>query len=171
MKALVVYESMFGNSETIARAVAEGLGGAFDVTVADVAGIPDPTGTDLLVVGGPTHAFGLSRPATRAEAAKQDGVRPGAAEVGLREYLAVCPTLTGLAAATFDTKVDKRLLPGSAARNAYHRLSGLGCRMVLPAETFRVGGTPGPLVAGEADRARRWATELAARFLADRHTV
>lgn len=170
MKALVVYESMFGNSETIARAVAEGLGEVFDVTLAEAGSMPSADGMDLLVVGGPTHAFGLSRPATRTDASKQGTVRPGATDAGVREYLDASPVLTGIAAAAFDTRV-KTPVPGSAAHKAHRRLRRLGCRMLLPAESFRVTGTTGPLVDGEQERARRWATALAAVLLTERHRV
>jgi hypothetical protein len=162
MKALVIYESMFGNTAEIAQAIADGLGGRFDVTLADVRDMPPVENIDLLVVGAPTHAFGLSRPATRADAAKQDGVRPGAEDRGLREYLDDAPKLSGIAAAAFDTKVRMRLMPGSAARKALRRLGDLGCRPVRPAEDFYVAGMTGPLLDGERDRARRWAEALAA---------
>jgi hypothetical protein len=171
MKALVVYESMFGNTETIARAIASGLGDACDVTLADVTTMPYPSGVDLLVVGGPTHAFGLSRPGTRQDAVRQGGTRPDAAKIGLREYLDACPMLTGLAAAAFDTRVDKPFLPGSAARKADRQLRRLGCRLIVPPASFRVAGTPGPLVDGEAERAARWAVGLAAILLTDKHRV
>ncbi|GID91557.1 flavodoxin [Amorphoplanes digitatis] len=170
MKALIVYESMFGNTEKIARAVADGLGDAFDVVVADVGGRPALADVDLLVAGAPTHAFGMSRPGTRADAARQDGARPGAAAVGLREYLDDAPMLPGIAAAAFDTKIDKPFLPGSAARRAHRRMRRLGCRMMLAPESFRVSGTPGPLAAGELERARRWAGSLASA-VAERHGV
>ena len=61
-KALVIHESMFGNTETIARAVAAGLATVpnFEVKVVDVQlAEADLAGVDLLVLGGPTHAFGL----------------------------------------------------------------------------------------------------------------
>jgi len=171
MKALVVYESMFGNTETIARAIASGLGEACDVTLADVATMPSTDGMDLLVAGGPTHAFGLSRPGTRQDAVRQGSTRPGAATVGLREYLDVSPMLTGLAAAAFDTKIDKPFVPGSAARKAHRRLRGLGCRMLVAPESFRVTGTPGPLADGETKRAERWAIRLSAALLTESHRV
>src|SRR5689334_20719676 len=102
MKALVVYESMFGNTEKVARAVADGLSETFDVTVADVTGMPGTVGVDLLVLGGPTHALGLSRPATRAQATQQGAVRAATAvDLGLREYLARLSKLTGIAATAF----------------------------------------------------------------------
>jgi len=171
MKALVLYESMFGNTETIARAIASGLGDAFEVTLADVATMPTAAGVDLLVVGGPTHAFGLSRPGTRQDAARQGGIRPGAATVGLRDYLDVSPMLTGLAAATFDTRIIRPFLPGSAARKAHQRLRRLGCRMLAPPMSFQVMGTAGPLADGETGRAERWALGLAAALLTERHRV
>jgi Flavodoxin len=168
MRALVVFESMFGNTEAVARAVAGGLGETFEVTVADVAGRPDAAGADLVVVGGPTHAFGMSRPSSRQQAAERGTVRAGAAEVGIREYLDALPPLTGVAAAAFDTTADKPFLTGSAARKAQRHLRRLGCRVVVPAESFRVTGTTGPLVAREEDRARRWGAALAAAAKASR---
>lgn len=171
MKALVVYESMFGNSEAIARAIADGIGDIGEVTLADVATMPSTAGMDLLVVGAPTHAFSLSRPATREDAQRQASIRPGAAAVGLREYLDVSPMLTDLAAAAFDTRINKPLLPGSAAHKAHRRLRRLGCRMLAPAESFHVASTTGPLLDGETDRARRWATRLAAMLTRQPHSV
>jgi hypothetical protein len=171
MKALVVYESMFGNTEKVARAIADGLRDTFDVTVADVAGMPSAFGVDLLVVGGPTHAFSMSRPSTRESAAQRGTIRANAADVGVREYLACSPLLLGIAAAAFDTKVDKPFLPGSAAHKAHRQLRRLRCRMVVPAESFLVADTNGPLVAGEEQRARRWGATLATAVTALHHTV
>ena len=162
MKALVVYESMFGNTEKIARAIAEGLGEGLTVTLADVSTKPAAAGTDLLVIGGPTHAFGMSRPSTREQAAQQGTVRADATGFGIREYLAGAPTLAGMPAATFDTRVNKPMLPGSAARRAQRHLRRLGCRIVLPAQSFLVSGTAGPLGAQEELKARRWGAALAA---------
>ena len=78
MKALVVYESMFGNTEEVARAVAEGVGETMDVSLHEVSTAPAPITdlVDLVVVGGPTHAFSLSRPSTRADAIDK-GADPG----------------------------------------------------------------------------------------------
>jgi len=63
MKALVVYESMFGNTEQIARAIAVGLGESVDVQVAEVTDAPTKPDHEiaLIVAGGPTHAFSMSR--------------------------------------------------------------------------------------------------------------
>jgi hypothetical protein len=170
MKALVVYESMFGNTEAIARAIADGLARHADATVADVRTMPSAAGADLVVVGGPTHAFSMSRPSTRQDAERQGQTRPGGVDVGMREWLDSSPMLTGVAAAAFDTKVNKPFVPGSAAQKAHRRLRRLGCRLVAPAETFRVTGTTGPLVTGEEERAERWAeTVVVTALLAHEH--
>lgn len=133
MRALVVYESLFGNTAAVARAVADGLAETFDVTITDVHDMPAVGDADVLLVGAPTHAFGLSRVTTRTDAAGQGEVRAGSPEVGIREYLDCSPVPSGLSVAAFDTKVDKPRLPGSAARKALRRLRALGCRPVRPA--------------------------------------
>lgn len=171
MKALVVYESMFGNTASIARAIAAGIRAHADVTCADVSTMPSSAGMDLIVVGGPTHAFGMSRPSTREDAARQGASRPGTADVGLREWLGRSPALTGLAAAAFDTKIDRPFVPGSAAHKAHRWLGRLGCRLVAAPESFRVAETTGPLRPGEKERARRWGETVVKAVLAVREPV
>jgi flavodoxin len=168
MRALVVFESMFGDTETIARAVADGLSGAMRVDIEDVATAPRvDADVDLLVVGGPTHAFGMSRPNTRNDAVRQGG-SPAAATIGVREWLdEQQPTSTARAAA-FDTRIKKWFIPGSAAHSAGDVLRRRGFRLVAPPESFRVTGTTGPLAAGEEDRARQWGLSLAAQVAATR---
>ncbi len=167
MEALVVVESVFGNTRRIADAVAEGLGQqvhARVVDVAEAAGLAD--GVDLLVVGGPTHAFGMTRPSTRRSAAEQAGAGAVAAQTGLREWLAtLAPATGGRLAAAFDTRVDHPRMPGSAAAAALRKLRHLGYGRVCPAETFRVAGTTGPLMPGEVERARSWGAGLVARVI------
>ena len=70
MRALIVYESMYGNTRRMAEAIAEGLEAAMPTRVLPVASADYDAlaGADLLLVGGPTHAHGMSHPATRAEA-------------------------------------------------------------------------------------------------------
>src|SRR6476646_5428459 len=92
-RALVVYESMFGNTEAVAHALAQGLGLRMLVAVVPVTQAPAKVdcGVELLVVGGPTHAFGLSRASTR-RSARERGARPAGGQEaerrGLREWLA-----------------------------------------------------------------------------------
>jgi hypothetical protein len=162
-RAWVVHESIFGNTRHVAEAVADGLRTAMDVDVHQVTDSPlVPDSVDLLVVGGPTHAFGMSRPSTREDAAQRSGGAVAVAGTGLREWLEAM-TFGGPApaAAAFDTKVNHPKLPGSAAKKAAKRLRRLGCAEAAGPETFWVEGTEGPLADGELDRARRWGSELA----------
>jgi len=92
MRALIVVESWFGNTRAVAGAVADGLGQFMTVDVSEVGDAPARVApdVDLVVVGGPTHAFAMSRPNTRRDAAQQAGVRTGT-ERGIREWLASSP--------------------------------------------------------------------------------
>ena len=167
MRALVVYESMYGNTKEVAEAVAAGLAELGGIVVVEVGDAPHDldTGLDLLVVGGPTHAHGMSRPQTRQTAADNApaGVIPS--RTGLREWLgALGRSRPGLSAAAFDTRFDKsRWLTGSAAAGAARLLGRHHCVVILPPESFYVEQKAGPLAGGELDRARRWGEKLAAR--------
>lgn len=168
MRALVVYESMFGNTRDIARAIADGLSPAAEVQVVEVSRAPQrlEEGVRLLVVGAPTHAFGMSRPKTRADAATQATHQVISAGIGVREWLerlAAAGRATAqepVAVATFDTRISRPRVPGSAARGAAKRLSRAGFHLVAHATSFFVSGTDGPLEPGELDRARSWGAEL-----------
>jgi hypothetical protein len=169
MQAVVVFESMFGNTEAIARAVAEGLSSRMTVDVVEVdrARTVVSDDVDLVVLGAPTHAFGLSRERTRTDATGRDGSRQASTWIGIREWLAVASRRSpnGKAAA-FDTRVRTPHLPGSAARAACRRLRRLGFDVIAPPESFYVADLPGPLLAGETERAREWGVSLAAALAA-----
>jgi hypothetical protein len=163
VRAIVVFESMFGNTEKIATAIGEGLSDRMAVDVVEVGTAPSDiiAGTDLLVVGGPTHAFGMSRPQTRQDAARQAGgeVR---SRSGIREWLDAVTPGAPVSAAAFDTRIGKGWVPGSAARSAQRRLRAKKFQSAADPETFYVEGTLGPLLEGELARARQWGAELAA---------
>ncbi|HTT27398.1 MAG TPA: hypothetical protein VMG37_03240 [Solirubrobacteraceae bacterium] len=166
MDAIVVYESVFGNTRTIAQAIAEGLGSVpvLPVHEADKLG----GAVDLLVVGGPTHMHGLSTTRSRrlaAEGAHEDGaghIEPGITEEpGLRAWLRDLPPDMAQRAAAFDTRLDKSpWLTGVAARGIARRLRRRGLEVVAT-ESFLVEDSEGPLGEGELDRARAWGAELA----------
>jgi hypothetical protein len=166
MSALVVYESVYGNTRAIAEAIAEGIGGADVAAVHEAPGRPE--GIDLLVVGGPTHMHGLATTRTRqmgADAVKEDGaghVEPGATEEpGLRTWLAALPDATGARAATFDTRLDRSpWLTGVASRGIAKRLRHRGYEIV-DRDSFLVEESEGPLAPGELQRAREWGRTLA----------
>lgn len=172
MSALVVYESMFGSTKAIAEAVAEGIGESGPVEVIEVGafaagadGGAVPAEVTLLVVGGPTHAFSLSRESTREDAAKEAPAGVISTGKGLREWLEDVKVADGLRFAAFDTKVLKPNLPGSAAKAADKRLRQHGARPVTKPHSFKVHGKSDGLVEGELEAAREWGRSLGAPAL------
>lgn len=160
--ALVVCESMFGNTRALGDVIGEVLHERFDrvdvVTVDDAP--PSLAGIELLVVGAPTHALGMSRPSTRLSAFDQGA--PGVPGTGVREWIAsLSPTVAPVSVALFDTRIRKPYLPGRAVRAMRRRFRRLHHRVVATT-SFAVTGTPGPLAPGELDRARTWAAMLPA---------
>ena len=167
MRAVVVYESMYGNTRRIAEAIAEGLHDINTVVMQVAQADAVMTGgADLIVVGGPTHAFGMSRPQTRAQAvenARRAGstltVEPGAAGPGIREWLASAD-LDGAATAVFDTRVRATRGMGHAASKIRRALRGRQCHLLSRPESFFVT-KQNELLDGEIDRARDWGASLA----------
>jgi hypothetical protein len=163
-RAIVVFESLWGNAEKVARAVADGLGESMDVVVLDVSNHPSPPtdDVDLLVAGGPTHAFSMTRARTR-EDARTKGATQGDVGTGLREWLDGLPSgHHHQRVATFDTRVGKvRHLPGSAAKSAGKEARRHGYETVTQ-QSFWVRDVEGPLFEGELDRATARGRDLAA---------
>lgn len=151
MKALVAYDSKSGYTQQIALAIGAALRYQFETEVMRVGDVlpGNLAGLDLLVVGGPTQTHG--------------------ATPAFREFLDSLghATLSGLAAAAFDTRLQwPKVLLGSAADETARHLRGVGCRLIVPTMSFFVGN-PGtaskaPWSATEADlfQAREWAAEL-----------
>ena len=166
-RALVVFESMFGNTARVARAIADGLtAGGIPTRVSEASETPHdlPSSVDLLVIGAPTHAFSLSRPRTRADAVRQ-GADAARARTGLREWLEeLRPRVDGPArVAVFDTRVSKaRLLPTAAGPSAIRLARRRRFAAVDRPVAFLVDDIAGPLVDGELERATSWGRSLAA---------
>jgi hypothetical protein len=159
MRALIVYESIFGNTRDIAWAIAKGLAPAMSTDVIDVGDAPTEPGSDidLLIVGAPTLVFGLSSPRTRAAAARRAGHPFALADVGVREWIEAMPyAATRRDALTFDTRLRVSGLPGSAAKSAAKRLSRRGYRMLWPSRSFTVAHPSGALAEREVERAQLW---------------
>ncbi len=170
MTALVLVESSFGNTRTIAEAIREGLATHIEAEVLDIALAPEllSPNVDLLIVGGPTHAFGMSRPETRADAIRQ-GAPATETRVGLREWIAgLLPDGPRPPVVTFDTRTRHRWIPGSAASQAAAALAQLGFPSAAPRQSFRVDDVPGPLMPGEVERARTWGEQLGSRLAVHR---
>lgn len=157
MDAVVVYESAWSATRHVAEAVSEGLGERLRTELFAVGFAPPAHELDveLLVVGGPTHALGMSRPSGRGDVNTRDGQAPG-----IREWLASAEPLR-LRAAAFDTHVRRPSLPGAASKKAAKQLRRLGAELMAAPESFWVERAEGPLLPGELERARAWGAELA----------
>jgi hypothetical protein len=170
MKALIVYESMYGNTHLIAERIADGLGAAFDTDVVPVAqATPERVATaDLLVVGGPTHVHGMSTARTRA-AAVTAAAEPGAtivceadvADPGLRDWFDDLPAGGGRRAVAFDTRMKgPKSLTGHASKGITHRLRRHGFEVVAAPQSFIVS-KDNQLSTEAAQAATDWARRLA----------
>jgi menaquinone-dependent protoporphyrinogen IX oxidase len=167
MSAMVVYESVYGNTRAVAEAIAEELGDALVLPVHDA---PDRLEDhELVVIGGPTHVHGMATSSSRQaaiEAVQADGnahqIEPEATEEpGLRAWLRDLPEGRDMKAAAFDTRADHSpWLTGAASRGIAKRLRHRRYD-VVDTESFLVEESEGPLAAGELDRAREWGRRLA----------
>jgi hypothetical protein len=167
MKAVVVYESMWGNTRQVAEAVADGLRESAEVAVHPVAEAApgELESVDLLVVGGPTHAHGMAsrwshKAALEDKKHPEAHLEPGVEGPALRDWFRDLGEAADARGAAFDTRFDKpKALTGSAARGIAHRLRRHGYTLVGE-ESFIVEDSAGPLREGELERARAWGKEL-----------
>jgi flavodoxin I len=141
MKALIVYDSVYGNTEKIARAIAEAITPSGEVKVLG-AGEANPSeleSTDLLIVGSPTH-----------------GGRP---TPPVQDFLNKAPKLQGINVAAFDTRSQAKLVGvfGYAAGRIARNLEKKDGNLIASPEGFFVTSTKGPLKEGELERAADWA--------------
>lgn len=159
MKVLVVYDSVYGNTEKIAQAVGDALQSLGEVQALRTGDVkPEQlAGVKLLVVGAPTHG-GMASPTMKA---------------WLKDLES--GSLAGVKVAAFDTRVavediNSRVaaifvrLFGYAARRIAASLTKRGGTLVVPAEGFFVKDTEGPLKDGELERAAVWAGQIASRM-------
>ena len=164
MKAIVVYESYWGNTASVARAIAEGIGpDARPMSTAEAVG-EAVAGVDLIVAGSPIVAFALPTEKTRANmAAKPDKKAPKPADLShpaMRTWLAALPVGGGkVRAAAFETGF--KLSPGGSGATILKILERRGYVPIAKKQRFLVKTGYGPMKEGEIDRARAWGAELA----------
>lgn len=174
MRALVVYESVFGNGRAIAEEVAAGLSTTasgeivvVDVTSVEHAPVEVDRAIELVVVGAPNHAFGLPTPRSRQDARSR---APDAmvSTRGVREWLGqVTPRGAATWAAVWDTRLAR---PGflqivdHASSTIRRGLQRARFRMLAEPAHFLVEDMDGPLADGELQRARAWGATLAERM-------
>lgn len=157
MKGMVIYDSVFGNTEKIAQEVANVLGSSAEVALKRVseANVEDVPGLDWLVMGSPTRGF---RPTE-----------------GISKFLSELPegALAGVKVSAFDTRIPLETIKSSIFRfivkkGGYaDKLIGKGMQMkggilIEPTEGFFVKESKGPLVEGELERAAAWAARIRA---------
>jgi flavodoxin I len=155
IKIIIIYESFFGNTEQIAKAIGEGLGTAAEVKIIKVGDVKPENlkEADLLIVGSPTRAF-----------------RPSP---GTSKFLKNIPSNSsqGKKAAAFDTRISMEDTPsrflrfmenmfGYAAEPISKKLRKNGAEIIIAPEGFCVKDTKGPLKEGELERAKKWGTQI-----------
>ncbi len=180
MRALIVFESMYGNTHVVADRIAVGLRPAVDATVVSVHDVTRAlvAAADLLVVGGPTHVHSMTTTSSR-ESARTAAAKPGS-ELDfesdtegpcLRGWFQTVEVTSGTLAAAFDTRISgPAVLTGRASKGIADRLVNHGCVLAEPAESFRVD-LHNHLLDGEADRAEQWGLSLAGRVTTTRSTA
>jgi flavodoxin I len=146
MRTLVVYDSVYGNTEIIARAIGDAIPGQVQVRRVGQVTPGDVEAFDLVVIGSPTHG-----------AMPTEVVQALVAKIGP-------PTREGARAATFDTRLTWPFLErwgGFAAPKIADTLEGKGWALAgAPGGFFVRGLKKGPLKKGEAERASAWAKGL-----------
>ncbi len=145
MKALIVYDSMYGNTEKIAKAIGGAIAGEARVAPVSEVNSAELKTIDLLIVGSPTQG--------------------GRATAAIRDFLDKIsePAIKGINVAAFDTRVSTRVATvfGYAAGRIAGSLKRKGGTLVASPQGFFVKGTEGPLKEGELERAAGWAKEVA----------
>jgi len=149
MKAIIIYDSLYGNTEEIANSIAKGIGGEVKVVKVGEAKAAEAGSYDLMLIGSPTQG--------------------GKHTVAMKTFLDSIPegALKNKSAAAFDTRLTTKLLKvfGYAAGRIHDDLKGKGANLVAPAEPFYVSKGKGlALVDGETERATAWGKAIAAKI-------
>jgi hypothetical protein len=160
MNAVVVYESHWGNTAAIARAVAEGLGPEARALTTDQATTAAIVDADLIVAGAPVIGFRLASDKMRDSMASDPGKAPSPPDLShpsMRSWLRDLPQGHACSAA-FETRIWWS--PRGATGDIERGLRSAGYRPLAKAAKFVVEGSYGPLRDGELERARQWGAEL-----------
>lgn len=146
MNGLIIYDSVYGNTEQIAQAIGNALNSQMDVEVVQVSNVKTEQlmGLKLLIVGSPTHG--------------------GSPTEAIRDFLKHISesNIQDLNVAAFDTRLSTRFVKifGYAAGKIASNLKKKGGILIAPPEPFFVKGRKGPLKEGELERAARWGSDL-----------
>jgi len=166
MKVIVIYESVFGNTEKVARSIGKAFTseGGSNVHHVDQVTPDQLKDVELLIVGSPTQKFQAMRAA--------------------KNFIAKMPSgsLKGINVAAFDTRISTGdvksgfliymvNLFGYAAEPLARKLKRKGGELIAEPEGFYVGGTKGPLKEGELERAEKWGQQIKRMIEEQKQTV
>lgn len=159
MRAIVVYESVWGNTAEVAKAIAMGLGSGTEAYATDAVPPTRLAEADLIVAGSPVFAFSLPTEAMRQRIlqSETDGPAPDLSHPSLRTWLDALPGGHGWCAA-FETRIWWS--PRGATGTIEQRLRARGYERLGTAHKFVVRDKYGPLKDGELERARAWGSDL-----------
>jgi hypothetical protein len=160
MKALVVYESLWGNTAAIARAIAEGIGDGTQALSTAEANAAAIAGVDWIIAGAPVLGFSLPQESMRENIRINPGRAPTPPDLShpsMRSWLASLPRGVGHSAA-FETRLWWS--PGGATAAITQGLQQAGYVSSVKAMRFIVTGGYGPLRKGELERAAQWGIQL-----------
>ena len=145
MKALIIYDSLYGNTEKIAKAIGGAISSEVKVLPVGQANPAELRSLDLLIVGSPTQGGRATKP--------------------MQAFLDKIPgtTLKGIKVTAFDTRYKAKFVKifGFAAGRIADNLKGKGGTLVTSPEGFFVTGKEGPLKEGELERVAAWAKSIA----------
>ena len=144
MKTLVVYDSMHGFTERIAKAIGSGISGEVKVVRVSEVSPAEAAGWDMVLVGSPTQGGRMLR--------------------SVQEWLDKLPEVAvkGKKAAAFDTRIPAKWVKlfGYAAGKIAEVLKKKGVNLIAEPEAFIVKAAKGPLQEGEEERAKAWGTRV-----------
>ena len=144
MKTLIVFDSRFGNTEKVAKAIGGAISEEVDIVRASEVDYDKLGSVDLLIVGSPTW-----------------GGKPSSE---MRKFLDNIPkaSLENVKVACFDTRDNSMLTKifGKAAGRIAKSLKDKGGTLIAPPEGFIVKGLQGPLEDGALERAAKWAKTI-----------
>jgi len=144
-KAAVIYYSVYGNTEKIAKALSEGMKrGGLDVDCVRVGEVNTEklAGYELLAIGAPTYGLGIPKP--------------------MKEFLRRLENvnLRDKKVFAFDTKL-RSPFAGSAAKGIEKQLKKLQMTIIRPYASAIVEGKEGPLEKGAVEEFIQIGSEIA----------
>jgi flavodoxin I len=155
LKGMVIYDSFFGNTEQIAKAIGKVLQSKGNVKVLKVNQVkPEQlVGLNLLIVGSPTRAF---RPTGSINRFLGKIPRNGLKDIKVAAFD------TGISLDDVNSTIGQWFIKsfGYAAKPISDKLKKKRGELIAPPEGFFVEGTEGPLKQGELERAADWAKRI-----------